>query len=406
MFSRQSNIIKTDAKAIREGYLNGRMDGKDFFYMLREAIKQEYLNQGYCDYLEDLLLRIQKGMGLYIIEYAVIEELYEENNTDPYVEKFVPYIVSYRTGSRYTWDMKNVMQVEVEEVKKIMRIKSTWRRKHQRRMSQLLEENEKLKMQLQHVTDESETFPVTDLEDIEAENAIHAENEEAAKAVLDEYFEKRLQEQREEFKKWEMEFSEKDIERAEMADVIHGQMCDETNAVQAQFGSKLNETIESLRDIESAFFSKIYSWQKSLYPRDMEPIGRHYINLYNALNLDKLIKAEAVFQMNQGEAKPSMETVEALEKLEIKLQKLLKKYERALQGLGLYVQFPQEGEPYDDVLYSCSLDPVEPAVITKCISPAVIHKMEGAGNEKTVIKAEVEVRITGKEAISHEYYNV
>lgn len=477
MDTRKSNILKIDtmdAKTIRNSYIQERIDGQNFFWYLREAIKKEFLNQGYCDYMEELVQRIRMGAGLYIIEYAVIEDLYQENTTDPYIEMHVPYITYM--GSRYPWHMKQIIKPGIEEDEKIVKIKITWRGKHLRKVEALQKENERLKKQpgmgftekeledakrqadeilrqarldgdmirrnarkeaetireearqervkmlseaaqeynkmeatisqeAVNVPDRDEAFSATGLEREKAET-VTSEGDGADIGIWEDYFEKRRQELRREHEQWSRELEENDVKVAEIADKIHGQMCDETNAVQAQLGSKLNETIESLRDIESAFFSKLYAWQTALYPRDMEPIGRHYINLYSALNMDKLIKAEAVFQMNQGDKKPAMETVEALEKLELKLQKLLKKYERALQGLGLYVQFPQEGELFDDVVHSCSSDPDETAVITKCITPAIIHKMVGEGNEKTVIKAEVEVRTTGKEAMSHEYHNV
>lgn len=440
------------AKDMPRVYYNNP-DGRQFFKDLRDAIIGEYEKQGYCEYIDEFIEGNKKSINL--IELSVIRELglrFCENRELMDVDRTV-YIPHCRDVVWGNWrQCGDIYRMSREDWNHLMSIRETGRRIHagvvkelQRAKSysggrddnsaaevtrtlanareeaeiikaQAREEAEKIRAEAQRKADEvieranqERTCMISDamVEANDLRNAAPpAWDEEAAKERLGRHFEDYQAQIRSKQEQWAETARQEDVRVAEEADRIHRQMCDVTNAAQAVWGAKISETIEDLKNMEAEFFTRLREWQTALYPRDLERIARNYIELYRAVNIDKMIQAEAVFQISENPEKPSLATVEALEKLEAKLRTYLKRFEQALKGLGLYIQFPQEGELFDDVLHSCSGDPDESSVISKCITPAVIHKMEGEGNDNVVIRAEVEVRAGGKEAVSHEYFNV
>lgn len=447
-----------DARYIQNQYhFHRNLDGRTYFKNLRDAVIAEYRELGYCGYIDEFF-EGARGIGS-IIEMAVISELYNFyrygtlTNTDG--EPFIPYYMSSnnRNIPWESWPQISISNVQGEVWNKLMSIRNEGRKEHKRyiegmfskfkglgkadgdynsadslaKANEILakaeEEAKKIKEQAHAeasrerngIIDEarqrytqlvSEAQAKAEKICAEAEQKKPAWDEEAAKERLGKHFEEYKKQVRAEQDDREKEFLKLEKDTAEKTDSIHREMCEMTNAVQAEWGRKINETIEDLRAIESDFFTKLHTWQTSLYPRGLERIADNYVELYRIINIDKILQAETVFQMSQESEKPSEATLEALEKLENKLRTHLKRYGNALNGLGMYVLFPQEGEAYDDAVHSCAEEPEEPAIITKCITPAIIRRMEGDGNEDVVKRAVVEVKATGKDAMSYEYYNV
>lgn len=204
----------------------------------------------------------------------------------------------------------------------------------------------------------------------------------------------------------ELEHYQKDSkEKSEKIDEIHSKMCKETNQLQAQWVTTLDDTYAKLNELKTDFYKVLRDWQTSLYPSEYRPIAERYIELYRILNLDKMLREEVFYQEkkiedDKPEAQPAPETIQAVERLNTSLMRFLKKFEQSMAGLGLYVYFPKQGDEFDELFHYVNdnemIDPYG-SCIEQCITPGVKKASQFDREGEVVIPAEVTVKEKSQE---------
>ena len=181
------------------------------------------------------------------------------------------------------------------------------------------------------------------------------------------------------------------LSQARTLETIHGEMCDKTNTLQANWIKVLDNTLEQLNAVKTDFYQHLSQWQKALYPREVKALAECYLELYRMLNVDKLLREEVVFQADQPQTEPSPKTVEGLHKLNKTLTTFLRHFEAALDGLGLYAYYPQPGELFDEMRHTPEDEDAvcEGKTIQFCIQPGIAKKSSDGGEDDVVIPAEV-----------------
>lgn len=200
--------------------------------------------------------------------------------------------------------------------------------------------------------------------------------------------------------------TEETVREYSVIDDIHREMCDRTDLLQGNIVREIDFMKGLLDAIKGEMFTHLNAWQKSLYPREYKPIAMRYQDLYRILNVQGLI-TKAILGIEsavieQGEAKSPVgpadqggaQIVEGLRKLQRNLDIFLRGFERALNGLDLYVYIPQPGEAYDEALHKCENEedyPDHGAVIDKCIVPGINKGKPGTAQE-IIVPAVVGIR--------------
>ncbi len=208
-----------------------------------------------------------------------------------------------------------------------------------------------------------------------------------------------------------------------VSEEIHNDMCDQTNNLQAAWVRSLDHSIGELNKIKEDFYERIRRWQSSLYPHELLPLAQRYVELYRIVNVDRII-AEAVLaaeenvnkenadkesvdkenvnkenadkeNVNKENAGPSP-VVESLKKLGRTLTIFLRKYETSLNGLDMYVFFPEPETAFDDVWQVAEDDSVieynRKYTVSECIVPGIAKKINDSGEDDVIIPAVVRVK--------------
>ena len=183
------------------------------------------------------------------------------------------------------------------------------------------------------------------------------------------------------------------LSQARTLETIHGEMCDKTNALQANWIKALENTVEQLNAAKADFYQHLSRWQEALYPREVKNLAERYLELYRMLNVDKLLREEVVFQADQPQAEPSPKTVEGLHQLNKTLTKFLRRFEAALDGLGLYAYSPRPGERFDEMRHmpEDEKEDWEGKTVQYCIQPGIAKKSSDGGEDDVIIPAEVKL---------------
>lgn len=183
----------------------------------------------------------------------------------------------------------------------------------------------------------------------------------------------------------------KDVEAIRQLNDMKATLCDTTNDLKVTWRQNLENTIEGMKTILSDFESDLRSWQTSLYPRELRPIADCYVQLYRILTQDQLLTREITARAAEAEAGENTpiplpsegalhsNTMETLRQLNTSLQTFLKKFEKALNKLGLLVYTPEVGDPFDDVLHTSSDDEDDPysMVVSRCFVPGIVRQSNG-----------------------------
>ena len=194
---------------------------------------------------------------------------------------------------------------------------------------------------------------------------------------------------------------------------IHNDMCDQSNALQASWVKTLETTVNELTKIKEDFYSRIRSWQVSLYPHELQPLAERYIELYRILNIDKLIAEEIhrlhfVENNNKGEQNYMMKStsgeewksspiLDGLDKLNRTLTIFLRKFEVSLNGLDMYVYYPKQGDHFDEIWHvpedDTNFDYSKSHEVASCVLPGVAKKINDVGEDDVIIPAIVSVKM-------------
>ena len=154
----------------------------------------------------------------------------------------------------------------------------------------------------------------------------------------------------------------------------------------------------------------MHNWQKTLYPVEITPLGRVYIDLCRILTTDKLISEEVLHKIkteqntelsneqlesDKATVTTSDQTLEGLKRLHQSLTVFQKRFAKALQKLGMYVHYPEEGEQFDEVWhtmeYDEDYDSEKNYIIKRCITPAIVKKTNDSDMDDILIPAVVEI---------------
>ena len=426
--------LRTALEVYRSGYRNRHVLGgyvlasRSFFVELREAICYELEHYGFCSLVDELLKEPPAYMDK--VAYAVFCDLAVGYPSGQLVDTergtysaYVPY-----QESRLSWSECNFMEnwcwnLTRRVLENIQRARDSVREGHLRYLKTLTEAQPTQKPQeipitpvpdpkeAERLRQEAETQAAQIVENAKQEaerinqsaqtaaDAILAEAqakaENGAKERADKLVQKYLAQAQREMRQAcdaEMEVRlQKTLSQARTLETIHGEMCDKTNTLQANWIKALDNTLEQLNAVKTDFYQHLSQWQKALYPREVKALAECYLELYRMLNVDKLLREEVVFQADQPQTEPSPKTVEGLHKLNKTLTTFLRHFEAALGGLGLYAYYPQPGELFDEMRHTPEDEDAvcEGKTIQFCIQPGIAKKSSEGGEYDVVIPAEV-----------------
>ena len=423
--------LRTALEVYRSGYQNQYVLGvyvlasQTFFQELREAICYELEHYGFCPLVDELLKEPPEYMDK--VAYAVFcdlavgypsGQLADVRNSD-----YLPYLNSPVRWSACSAMGKQYGILGSRGVKDIQRARDAVREGHLRYLKTLTEAQPTQKPQEIPITPapdpkeeerllqeaKNQAAQIVENAKLEAErinqsaqtaaDAILAEaqakTENSAKERADKLVQKYLAQAQREMRQAcdaEMEVRlQETLSQARTLETIHGEMCDKTNALQANWIKALDNTLEQLNAVKTDFYQHLSQWQKALYPREVKALAECYLELYRMLNVDKLLREEVVFQADQPQTEPSPKTVEGLHKLNKTLTTFLRHFEAALDGLGLYAYYPQPGELFDEMRHTPEDEDAvcEGKTIQFCIQPGIAKKSSDGGEDDVVIPAEV-----------------
>lgn len=428
--------LRTALEVYRSGYQNQYVLGayvlgvyvlasQTFFQELRNAVCYELEHYGFCSLVDELLKEPPEYMDK--VAYAVFCDLavgYPSGQlTDVRNSDYLPYLNPPVRWSACSAMGKQYGILGSRGVKDIQRARDAVREGHLRYLKTLAEAQPTQKPQEIPITPapdpkeeerllqeaKNQAAQIVENAKLEAErinqsaqtaaDAILAEaqakTENSAKERADKLVQKYLAQAQREMRQAcdaEMEVRlQETLRQARTLETIHGEMCDKTNTLQANWIKALDNTLEQLNAVKTDFYQHLSQWQKALYPREVKALAECYLELYRMLNVDKLLREEVVFQADQPQTEPSPKTVEGLHKLNKTLTTFLRHFEVALDGLGLYAYYPQPGELFDEMRHTPEDEDAvcEGKTIQFCIQPGIAKKSSDGGEDDVVIPAEV-----------------
>lgn len=205
-------------------------------------------------------------------------------------------------------------------------------------------------------------------------------------------------------------FSATSMENSARAMTIHSRMFDATNELQANWIRTLDEFAGRITDVKSELYSFLHNWQVSLFPGEIRPLAERYLELYRILNVDRLLREEILLETSaetkteqagsaEQEAGGSDIRIAALQKLNKTLTTFLRRFEMSLNGLDLYVFYPQPGEEFDEIwhLPNDEEEDYTGRRIIECVVPGIAKKAnDGFGDDvliPAVVRAEDESEV-------------
>lgn len=423
--------LRTALEVYRSGYQNQYVLGvyvlasQTFFQELRNAVCYELEHYGFCSLVDELLKEPPEYMDK--VAYAVFCDLAvgypSDQLTDVRNSDYLPYLNPPVRWSACSAMGKQYGILGSRGVKDIQRARDAVREGHLRYLKTLTEAQPTQKPQEIPITPapdpkeeerllqeaKNQAAQIVENAKLEAErinqsaqtaaDAILAEaqakTENSAKERADKLVQKYLAQAQREMRQTcdaEMEVRlQETLRQARTLETIHGEMCDKTNTLQANWIKALDNTLEQLNAVKTDFYQHLSQWQKALYPREVKALAECYLELYRMLNVDKLLREEVVFQADQPQTEPSPKTVEGLHKLNKTLTTFLRHFEAALDGLGLYAYYPQPGELFDEMRHTPEDEDAvcEGKTIQFCIQPGIAKKSSDGGEDDVVIPAEV-----------------
>ena len=428
--------LRTALEVYRSGYQNQYVLGayvlgvyvlasQTFFQELRNAVCYELEHYGFCSLVDELLKEPPEYMDK--VAYAVFcdlavgypaGQLADVRNSDylPYLNPPVRWSACSAMGKQYgilgSRGVKDIQRArdavreghlcslktltEAQPTQKPQEIPITpapdpkeEERLLQEAKNQAAQIVENAKLEAERINQSAQTAADAILAEAQAKTENSAK--ERAEKLVQKYLAQAQREMRQTCDA-EMEVRlQKTLSQARTLETIHGEMCDKTNTLQANWIKALDNTLEQLNAVKTDFYQHLSQWQKALYPREVKALAECYLELYRMLNVDKLLREEVVFQADQPQTEPSPKTVEGLHKLNKTLTTFLRHFEAALNGLGLYAYYPQPGELFDEMRHTPEDEDAvcEGKTIQFCIQPGIAKKSSDGGEDDVVIPAEV-----------------
>lgn len=417
-----------------------KIDSKSFFIELRDAVIYEIETTGYCELVNKIL---EQGTGgLDIVACAALVDIkkgFEDNmltdvEKDPKYKEYVPHLRVRLRWSKCEFGRMNVsIQQVYEDVKgarEILQLHHIHTIKMERKTSintdkknievveHANEQAEKIisnaEVEAKRITNDANAEAIRIIEEAkvrakEIDDSVTKEASEKAKDKAEKLVSRYLTEEQKSYKlelNDEMrKFTDAYIENSNRAMTVHTEMCDATNAVQARWIQALDDTISKMSDVKSEFYSHLHNWQVSLFPKEIKPLAERFLELYRIINVDKMLREEILLKSLSDEMSDDLtdSRVDKNNDLEIRiadLQKLnktlttfLRRFELSLNGLDLYVFYPNPGDEFDETwhILDDEDEEYEGKYIKECIVPGIAKKANDDYGDDVLIPAVVKV---------------
>lgn len=417
-----------------------KIDSKSFFIELRDAVIYEIETTGYCELVNKIL---EQGTGgLDIVACAALVDINKgfEDNTltdvekDPKYKEYVPHLRVRLRWSKCEFGRMNVsIQQVYEDVKgarEILQLHHIHTIKMERKTSintdkknievveHANEQAEKIisnaEVEAKRITNDANAEAIRIIEEAKArakeiDDSVTKEASEKAKDKAEKLVSRYLTEEQKSYKlelNDEMrKFTDAYIENSNRAMTVHTEMCDATNAVQARWIQALDDTISKMSDIKSEFYSHLHDWQVSLFPKEIKPLAERFLELYRIINVDKMLREEILLKSLSDEMSDDLTDsrvdknndleirIAGLQKLNKTLTTFLRRFELSLNGLDLYVFYPNPGDEFDETwhILDDEDEEYEGKYIKECIVPGIAKKANDDYGDDVLIPAVVKV---------------
>lgn len=417
-----------------------KIDSKSFFIELRDAVIYEIETTGYCELVNKIL---EQGTGgLDIVACAALVDIkkgFEDNmltdvEKDPKYKEYVPHLRVRLRWSKCEFGRMNVsIQQVYEDVKgarEILQLHHIHTIKMERKTSintdkknievveRANEQAEKIisnaEVEAKRITNDANAEAIRIIEEAkvrakEIDDSVTKEASEKAKDKAEKLVSRYLTEEQKSYKlelNDEMrKFTDAYIENSNRAMTVHTEMCDATNAVQARWIQALDDTISKMSDIKSEFYSHLHDWQVSLFPKEIKPLAERFLELYRIINVDKMLREEILLKSLSDEMSDDLTNsrvdknndleirIAGLQKLNKTLTTFLRRFELSLNGLDLYVFYPNPGDEFDETwhILDDEDEEYEGKYIKECIVPGIAKKANDDYGDDVLIPAVVKV---------------
>lgn len=417
-----------------------KIDSKSFFIELRDAVIYEIETTGYCELVNKILE--QGTAGLDIVACAAFVDIkkgFEDNmltdvEKDPKYKEYVPHLRVRLRWSKCEFGRMNVsIQQVYEDVKgarEILQLHHIHTIKMERKTSintdkknievveRANEQAEKIisnaEVEAKRITNDANAEAIRIIEEAkvrakEIDDSVTKEASEKAKDKAEKLVSRYLTEEQKSYKlelNDEMrKFTDAYIENSNRAMTVHTEMCDATNAVQARWIQALDDTISKMSDIKSEFYSHLHDWQVSLFPKEIKPLAERFLELYRIINVDKMLHEEILLKSLSDEMSDDLTDsrvdknndleirIAGLQKLNKTLTTFLRRFELSLNGLDLYVFYPNPGDEFDETwhILDDEDEEYEGKYIKECIVPGIAKKANDDYGDDVLIPAVVKV---------------
>lgn len=417
-----------------------KIDSKSFFIELRDAVIYEIETTGYCELVNKIL---EQGTGgLDIVACAALVDIkkgFEDNmltdvEKDPKYKEYVPHLRVRLRWSKCEFGRMNVsIQQVYEDVKgarEILQLHHIYTIKMERKTSintdkknievveHANEQAEKIisnaEVEAKRITNDANAEAIRIIEEAkvrakEIDDSVTKEASEKAKDKAEKLVSRYLTEEQKSYKlelNDEMrKFTDAYIENSNRAMTVHTEMCDATNAVQARWIQALDDTISKMSDVKSEFYSHLHNWQVSLFPKEIKPLAERFLELYRIINVDKMLREEILLKSLSDEMSDDLTDsrvdknndleirIAGLQKLNKTLTTFLRRFELSLNGLDLYVFYPNPGDEFDETwhILDDEDEEYEGKYIKECIVPGIAKKANDDYGDDVLIPAVVKV---------------
>ena len=417
-----------------------KIDSKSFFIELRDAVIYEIETTGYCELVNKIL---EQGTGgLDIVACAALVDIkkgFEDNmltdvEKDPKYKEYVPHLRVRLRWSKCEFGRMNVsIQQVYEDVKgarEILQLHHIHTIKMERKTSintdkknievveRANEQAEKIisnaEVEAKRITNDANAEAIRIIEEAkvrakEIDDSVTKEASEKAKDKAEKLVSRYLTEEQKSYKlelNDEMrKFTDAYIENSNRAMTVHTEMCDATNAVQARWIQALDDTLSKMSDVKSEFYSHLHNWQVSLFPKEIKPLAERFLELYRIINVDKMLREEILLKSLSDEMSDDLTDsrvdknndleirIAGLQKLNKTLTTFLRRFELSLNGLDLYVFYPNPGDEFDETwhILDDEDEEYEGKYIKECIVPGIAKKANDDYGDDVLIPAVVKV---------------
>lgn len=378
---------------------------QQYYTALRDALYRELMQQGYSEWLEELLLSLREGMEkIYVLDYAALMECHSmivSGRDMRDATEFVPHL--HLRGEKAAWSALEkpgsfLMPVKSDMTEKFKQLRSVSRQLVDARddsvmpqaddaaqreieqvhtLNKLLDERCKALQQerdeLQSRLNMLEEGVITE----QVRYAIEARRIQEEEALAQTY-EAQRQRARDAFR---TQFA-KEQEDARLRREEEAQSVIDMRARAAQDGINLRITMaEDLKNLAKKLEESAAVWEESIRRSECKMLAQSYVAFHTlwTQNLDQLILQA---QCAGTDAAVLSGMAEFYQQLGSRLRQL----ETALARLGLVILRPEVGEPYNPAYHLSTGAPG--ARVARCITPGVIVQ----GAREALLRAEVELQ--------------